>query len=345
MADQFQSLRTQHRLRSLDFLRGIAILGVIFVHTSQRFPSHSDPFDFLFGLGRFGVQLFYLISAFTMCYMWEQRKSEPKRIYKFYLRRVLRIAPLFWLAIPTYLYLNGLGSSYWAPEGIGIRHIFLTVTFLHGFWPDSINSVVPGGWSIAVEMTFYLIFPFLILMLRNNKTYYLIAAFTLWLFNTLIFQNFLTNFFSENYQTDSTTIVKDFLYLNFINQAPVFLLGCYVYFCVQTGFRRADTILIAVWLALTMFETYMLQKSGLGFLALTILLSLFVFISVRKNLRFRPFEILGEKSYSIYLSHFWVLSVLNDILPYKLGPIPFLVGLSLTIILGADIDKVEVVTL
>ncbi len=58
------------RLQSLDFLRGIAILGVIAVHTSQAFPSMLDPF---LAYGRFGVQLFYFISAFTMCYMWEKR--------------------------------------------------------------------------------------------------------------------------------------------------------------------------------------------------------------------------------------------------------------------------------
>ena len=34
-----------------------------------------------------------------------------------------------------------------------------TAFFLHGLHPEAINSVIPGGWSIAVEMTFYLFFP------------------------------------------------------------------------------------------------------------------------------------------------------------------------------------------
>lgn len=265
-----------------------------------------------------------------MCYMWEQRKGEQRPIANFYIRRFLRIAPLFWLAIPLYLYMNGLEATYWAPEGISGRQVFLTATFLHGFWPDSINSVVPGGWSIAVEMTFYAFFPFLILVFRNNKTYYLSAALVLWIFNTFIFQNFLINFFSQHYQTNSTSIVKDFLYLNFINQAPVFLLGCYVYFAFQTSIKRSDLFIFFTWLGTAIFAKYFFEKSGVAFLGVYILIGIFVYISVKKNIVLKPLEMLGRNSYSIYLSHFLVLSILVDVLPHKKGIMAFFIGLSLT---------------
>jgi peptidoglycan/LPS O-acetylase OafA/YrhL len=100
------------------------------------------------------VQLFYFTSALTMCYVWKLCESETGRWWKFYVRRFLRIAPLYWLATLVCLLVYGLGASYWTPDGIGIRHVVLNALFWHGFWPDTINSVVPGGWSIAVEMTF-----------------------------------------------------------------------------------------------------------------------------------------------------------------------------------------------
>ncbi len=334
MTNHISSSTSKHRVRSFDFLRGIAILGVISVHTNQNFPTNIGSFDFLMSQGRFGVQLFYFISALTMCYMWEQRKGEQRPITNFYIRRFLRIAPLFWLAIPIYLYTNGLDSTYWAPEGIGVRQVLLTATFLHGFWPDSINSVVPGGWSIALEMTFYVIFPYLIIVFHNNKTYYLSTAFAVWLFSTFIFQDFLINFFSDHYQTNSTTIVKDFLYLNFINQAPVFLLGCFAYFAFQTKIKRSDVVIFFTWLGTAIFAKYYFEKSGLGFLCIYIFIGLFVYFSVKKNIMLKPFEMLGRNSYSIYLAHFLVLSILADILPYNKGVIAFFIGISLTTLIS-----------
>jgi peptidoglycan/LPS O-acetylase OafA/YrhL len=150
------------RSHELDFLRGLAIVSVLASHVSQAFPSGLRIVDFVFSSGWVGANVFYFVSALTMCLMWTQREGESHPASKFYIRSFLRIAPLFWLAIPLYLALNGTGPSYDAPNGIGPVQVILTALFLHGFWPDSINSVVPGDWSIAAEMTFYLVFPFVI---------------------------------------------------------------------------------------------------------------------------------------------------------------------------------------
>ena len=173
------------RNRSLDTLRGVAILGVLAVHTNQAVSSGVHQMDALLGWGRFGVQLFFLVSAFTMCYMWHERAGESERVRKFYIRRVLRIAPMFWLAIPTYLLLYGTGTSYWSPQGISALDIALTATFLHGWWPSSINAIVPGGWSIAVEMMFYLLFPFVILRIARPVAF-LAAAVAVYGVNKLV---------------------------------------------------------------------------------------------------------------------------------------------------------------
>ena len=104
--------------------------------------------------------------------MWKLREGEVNRIKNFYIRSFFRIAPLFWIAIPVYLLVNGLDKTAEAPAGIGFTQLFLTATFMHGFWPDSINSIVPGGWSIAVEISFYALFSYLILKIGNKKNFY-----------------------------------------------------------------------------------------------------------------------------------------------------------------------------
>jgi peptidoglycan/LPS O-acetylase OafA/YrhL len=59
--------------------------------------------------GTHGVQLVFLVSAFTMCHLWTLRRAEPDPARRFYPRRVARIAPLFWLAM-AWLAKRVLGS-------------------------------------------------------------------------------------------------------------------------------------------------------------------------------------------------------------------------------------------
>jgi len=317
------------RLRTFDFLRGLAILGVIVVHTSHSFPSQISAIDFVAGLGRFGVQIFYFISALTMCYMWKLREGENNPVKNFYIRRFFRIAPLFWIAIPVYLSINGYEENYWAPEGIGALQIFLTATFLHGFWPNSINSVVPGGWSIAVEMTFYALFPFFILKIKRRSVY-LLLAFITWSFNVFIFRDFASNFLTNHYDTSSTTIIKGFLYLNFINQAPIFLLGCYLYFTLNAQPKKTEAYIFVAWILLGAGLRFFYNIEGFGFLAVYISLGMFVYVCIKANIRFKTIEKLGKSSYAIYLVHSLVLHYLQEIMPLKTGLSALLVGITLT---------------
>lgn len=306
------ALRVQEisRLHSLDLLRGLAILGVVAVHATEFFPSHIALLDTASGLGRLGVQLFYYVSALTMCYMWFRREGEAHPIRNFYIRRVFRIAPLFWLAIPIYLIVNGMDVSYWAPEGVGFTQIFLTAIFLHGFWPNSMNSVVPGGWSIAVEMMFYTIFPFLILRIAHDRMIYLVAAFSIWVLNVLFIQDYLVYLLSNIYVTHSDTIVTNFLYMNFINQLPIFLLGMYLFFALADRPRASEIALLVLWLAIAAFLRIALHWD-VDFLFAYMAIGCGVFGIMKANLKFGLLEAIGQKSYTIYLCHFAILNYLK----------------------------------
>jgi peptidoglycan/LPS O-acetylase OafA/YrhL len=147
------------RLSYIDALRGYAILMVIAVHTSQSFSHLPKSLSTILNQGARGVQLFFVTSALTLSMSWVSRKESA---LAFYSRRFFRIAPMFWLAIPFFVWLDGTEPSLYAPDGIGIRHIAMTAAFVHGFWPDTITSVVPGGWSVADEVIFYALFPVMV---------------------------------------------------------------------------------------------------------------------------------------------------------------------------------------
>ncbi len=162
----------------INAIRGFAILGVVLVHSSQWVRPASDILSKIASEGARGVQLFYVASALTLFLSMASRKQQEERrgLLSYFIRRFFRIAPAFYCAIIIYTAYNAMSAHYWAPNGLEWWSILLTAFFMHGWHPETITSVVPGGWSIAVEMTFYLFTPYLFLKLNDIKST-LIALF------------------------------------------------------------------------------------------------------------------------------------------------------------------------
>lgn len=152
--------------RKLDFIdraRGIAILMVIAVHYAQAFASTAIHRGAM--AGQFGVQLFFIASAFTLCHSADHRRDERHRLRNFYLRRYFRIAPLYYLGIVLYaaIFAGEPRAAAYTPFNVAAN-----VLFVHGLVPSANNIIVPGGWTIGAEMLFYLAFPALYLGVRRG---------------------------------------------------------------------------------------------------------------------------------------------------------------------------------
>lgn len=227
---------------------------------------------------------------------------------------------MFYMAIVGYLILNGFSPTYWAPNGIEWWFVPVTALFLHGFHPETINSVVPGGWSVAVEMTFYFIFPFL---MRFRKAYYFLGV----LVGCVLLQHF--NSYASvrifQYPKGLEYMAVNFSVLNFISQAPVFLMGIFAYpFLTRDRVRDAKMLIagglmfcflsVKFWTLATKPVTHEVY-AGAMFAVLFVLVAYYpIKILVNK------FTIgLGRLSFSMYLIHFAVLSLFN-----KLGVVSLL---------------------
>ena len=325
------------RQPTLDFLRGLAILGVVAFHAVAIFNPDIGVVKSLLSLGFQGVQLFFLISALTMCYMWHRRLGESHAALKFYIRRIFRIAPPFWVAIGGYLLLNGLHSSEWAPEGIGARQVITNALFVSGFWPDTINSVVPGGWSIVDEMMFYAFFPFLITRIKGRAINYAVVAFLLYIVNLTVVQP-TYGYFLRDYPF--TGLWHAFMFFQFFNQVPIFLLGIFLYKAGNGLDARRDLAfggaLCFVWLglafALKIF--FSLPSSPFFWLGNWMLLA-GVIAAFKFELASAPINRIGQLSYSIYLIHFAVFIPVEWCFARsglaRHGPVAFLLGTSVTL--------------
>jgi exopolysaccharide production protein ExoZ len=289
------------RLQSFDFLRGVAILGVVTFHVYAIFDPNHAAVSAVAPMGVYGVQLFYIVSALTMCLMWQRRTAEDQPALKFYIRRFFRIAPPFWLAMIGYLALNGTGPSQWPADGVQARHVLLTATFLHGFSPDTINTIVPGGWNIAVEMTFYLVFPALSAWKMSART---LTAFALavYLANVMVIEPAYLTIFAGSQP------LKDFLYFQFFYQAPIFLLGMALYRVLFDGQPKSHALLIVLaWIALAFLMRPLGLHASAFFWLLISLLLVFSWACLKYQVTFRPLNRLGELSYSVYLAHFAII--------------------------------------
>ena len=93
------------RLEELDFFRGIAIFMMIFCHNLE-FGYNADLPQFLqnaFEAGKYGVQLFYIISGFTIFYSlsnYHSKVDTGSAKWQFWIRRFFRIAPMYY-SIPA----------------------------------------------------------------------------------------------------------------------------------------------------------------------------------------------------------------------------------------------------
>ncbi len=220
----------------IDALRGLAIAGVVLVHSTGEQAKSSTLLRVLCGHRAMGVQLFFVASALTLMYSESHRQHRlgTSGWRGFFVRRVFRIAPLFWTGAIFFTWLYGHGSSYWCPNGIQWWFFPLTFIFQHGWTPQTINSVVPGGWSIAVEMSFYLLFPLIFRVVNSFDravAFLLICIVTAFGTDRVLARAFAD--YSPGY------LAIQFRNLWIVSQLPVFATGILAYH-VMDRFREPN---------------------------------------------------------------------------------------------------------
>lgn len=209
---------SEHRLDWLDALRGLAILAVVVVHSSQPFPSIGFASYRVLAAGRYGVDLFFVISGFILYHTFrglESRFDRPRQVFLF--RRWARLAPVYYLGILIYGILLPMSGRFTPLEPAGIVWNLL---FLNGWIPNYSNAGVPGGWSISAEAAFALVFvciiPQLHSGLRAGLVFFISWTLTHWSAPTV--ESFLSAAFSN------TSFGEYGIYVPW-QHLPTFLLG------------------------------------------------------------------------------------------------------------------------
>jgi peptidoglycan/LPS O-acetylase OafA/YrhL len=303
-------------IKSLDSLRAIAVFAVIFDHWAlvlehgNYVPSflHSIPF------GTIGVTAFFVLSGFLITgilidskKMIESKKLSLKKAFKiFYIRRTLRIFPIYYILLITlllfapYLFKFDSKSYLWL---FG----YMTNFFLY-FRADWIGDFMPL-WSLGVEEQFYLFWPFIILLVRPKYLLTsIISLILIGVFSRIYFEYLSSpSFYRGGFYIFTTPTCFDsfgfgallayFVKNNMINDKIKAILKYS---------SMASFVILILIISLLKFPTPT-QNIGYRFLISVITLQIIIML-FNKNKFSKWFEnpitvYLGKISYSLYLFH------------------------------------------
>lgn len=311
----------QSKLHSVQALRGVAALMVLFYHIGEQMIHAarlrsgggaqiltdnwltSGPWK----QGYSGVDLFFVISGFIMVYVTYKSGRSVKDIGRFLYKRIVRIYPLWWVFVSIFAGYFFITYGIWAsPDLKGVTEpnfaYFLRSLFLI---PQESKPVLRLGWSLIHEMQFYLIFAFILFLPRR----FMLPALGLWAVVNIT--GFLLSWQSWG---AVASIVFSVLSLEFI-------LGAFAGWCVkQQIYKLARPLFIfgilSTITAIIFYTDHSTTMTAWGRVAVYSLpFAALIYgaaaLEEQNKLTCPAWLVhIGDWSYSLYLSHYLVLIVI-----------------------------------
>jgi len=189
------------RLPNLDPLRFILAALVLFFHLPQLSRNQGLPYFLdapIFNRGTEAVFMFFVLSGFLIIKLiYSAKQRDHFSIKKFYIRRILRIFPLYYLIVffgfTFYQFiLPKLGipfdNNYNLGEGILLTTFFLPNVFARLYMPGGILEVL---WSIGIEEQFYIVIAPLLFFVNKRKILACLIVLSVMCFVVFHIENFI----------------------------------------------------------------------------------------------------------------------------------------------------------
>ena len=334
----------------LDGLRGFAALWVLLSHAQILSGMSGVP---VLSWGELAVDLFMLLSGFLMAHHYVLRQEkEPwhakSTFFTFWLRRFFRIAPLYYFLLFFALLLGpwvgdwrdaialqwpATATSPARYDDQSMSNILMHVSFMFGAFPEYAFRTPLPDWSIGLEMSFYLAFPFLMLLvLRMGLLTAGLLAIILAGVGLLMFRDFFAQF-----------AMPSFLPLKLY----LFFIGIWLAVSrLQGGMRVALAMSVMVLIVVGLVE-----RSDQAAGRMLLVIGMFYLMNdgnlpgskrlqggiakLRAVLASRVSRFLGDTSYGVYLLHLLVLIPVAGMLTHSTaylalsGPVRLLVCAAL----------------
>jgi len=273
----------------IQYLRGIAAMLVVLHHARNPQPWLFDPLANVSYLGGAGVDIFFVISGFIMFIA-----ARNEAVGDFIQRRLTRIVPLYWLATLLLLVITIVRSDPIAEAPPS--HVIESLLFIPHFSPSRPGEILPlliPGWTLNFEMFFYAVFAIAI-----------ISGRIIWTTASLICGLVLLGFILQPHGAISSTYTDPVLleFLAGVMIGKAFLIYPFHRLWLLLPIGIAAFILVALpgfpqdWRAVVH-----------GIPAVIIVIGVLAVEARGHLLQSRVLKLIGDASYSIYLSHGFTL--------------------------------------
>lgn len=292
-------MREKNSNLNLSVLRIMAMMMVFSIHTGMA--AHWTRFTYS---GKYGVQLFFILSGYLICLSLERTDS----IREFYRKRLKRILPEYYTALFIYWFIDlwryaregGIACAVvgWdAP--MGIRYFLRYFTFLHAILPSenlSLWNNRNAWWTMSSFMVFYLLSPLFYKYLKGFFRSF--TALILLLAGTPVARAGLLRLL-QTFPFPAQAQLEDYCGYMPLMQLYCFFLGIVIYWAVREG----KEMIYVVFLVLSF-----MAFNGEGY-PFEIILTLFVLVALRAKEMQLPawgreiVDFMARGSFSVYLVH------------------------------------------
>ncbi|TDG37712.1 acyltransferase [Pedobacter changchengzhani] len=318
-------------IKGLDGLRGIAAILVILGHIEllKKVFGFKNVYDgggpFYIYLGALAVTFFFVLSGFLITYLLlnEREKNNNISIKNFYLRRVLRIWPVYYLlfiigfiAFPFIINSNLLLPNH-IPKDNYWRSFLFNFLLLPNFVKPS-NPIAFQSWSIGVEEQFYIFWPLIIARITSLKKLFIAMVLIIVSIYLLRSAMIVNNFSDYNFQF-LVKINQFFGACRFDNMAIGGLLAIFYFKKPHLEINFFSKVIIIISLSILL-----IKQPAIGFgldnvIAAIIFALLIALVAYAKNISFlehKIFKFLGRISYGIYMYHVIGIIIAINIIRY-----------------------------
>lgn len=294
----------------LQYIRAIAALLVVYFHAILQLEKlNPDAWitDYLFG--KSGVDLFFVLSGFVM---WITTADKAQAVTDFWWKRIRRVVPLYWAVTLAAAMVALVVPQILKSTQFDIPHVLASLAFLPWLNPadptgEMIAPVIVPGWTLNYEMYFYLLFGLCLLVPVRHR----IAAITALIGSVFLVANLAPESTAARFYGD--TVIFEFV-------AGVILGRIY-----KTGVAVSAPV---VCVALVLGFGVLLYNDYRGFelprlITIGIPAAFIIYFATAIRIpdlkAWRWLRLLGDASYSIYLTHIFTLAGSRMIYPWVIG--------------------------